>query len=92
MSEIGAVADAAGRAVVSMFLVLGVGVTFAYCGKIDQQGLASMAETINFIFVPAILFNSMGQSLSIDAMRQAWTLVVVGLLTAPVSALASYPM
>ena len=45
---IGAVADAAARAVASMFVVLGVGVAFAYAGKLDKEGLKALGVTINW--------------------------------------------
>ena len=46
--SIGAIADAAARAVASMFLVLGVGVAFALAGKLDKDGLKAIGVTINW--------------------------------------------
>lgn len=48
MADFGAIADAAARAVASMFIVLGVGVVFAYAGKVDTEGLRAIGVTINW--------------------------------------------
>ena len=47
-ADIGATADAAARAVASMFIVLGVGVVFALAGKLDREGLRAIGVTINW--------------------------------------------
>lgn len=43
------------------------------------------------MFVPAILFDSFGAGLSVEAIKTLWVVAVIGLLTAPLSALVSYP-
>lgn len=47
-SSLGAIADAAARAVASMFVVLGFGAGFAYAGKLDTEGLRSLGLCINW--------------------------------------------
>jgi len=47
-AQIGAIADAAARAVASMFIVLGVGVALALAGKLDKEGLKAIGITINW--------------------------------------------
>ena len=48
MATIGAVADAAARAVASMFIVLICGVIFTYTDKLDAEGLRAIGVTINW--------------------------------------------
>jgi hypothetical protein len=45
---LGAIADAAARNVASMFVVLGIGASFAYAGKLDAAGLRAIGVTINW--------------------------------------------
>jgi hypothetical protein len=47
-ANLAAIADAAARAVASMFIVLGIGVGFAYAGKLDTEGLRAIGVTINW--------------------------------------------
>ena len=47
-TDFGAIADAAARAVASMFVVLAIGVTFTLSGKLDSDGLRAIGVTINW--------------------------------------------
>jgi len=49
-------------------------------------------NTHHRIFVPAILFDSFGAGLSVEALQSLWVVAIIGLVTVPISAIISYPM
>lgn len=91
MTDIGPIASASFRAVLSMLVVLLVGVTFAYFKKIDRQGLASVGQALNYLYIPAIMFYSFANGLSIEVFESAWSLIILGGVTIPLSAVVAYP-
>jgi predicted permease len=92
-TTVGTIAEASGRAVASMFIVLLVGVLFAYFKKIDEPGLKSASVAINYLYVPALLFYSFGLGLTVELLTSgAWMLMIIGLASIPISGLIAYPM
>jgi predicted permease len=91
-SLVATIADTSARAVFTVFCVLFVGVAMAYAGKVDRKGLSVISTTLNYLFVPALLFNSMAQGLSLEALNFAWSLTIVGILVIPITAAIAFPI
>jgi len=88
--HLGAIADASAKAVFTTFVVLLVGVLFAFAGKVDRAGVSVISTTANYIFVPALLFNVFASSLSVGAFAYAWSAVVVGIVAIPVAGVIAW--
>jgi len=89
-TNIGPIADSSARAVFTTFCVLAVGIALAFTGKVDRKGVSVISMTVNYIFVPALLFNVFASSLSVSSFMYAWSLVVIGIVSVPISLIISY--
>lgn len=61
-----------------VFLVSSAGLVLVKYKLIDQDAISSLSQLSKNLFLPALLFISLGGSLSIENLKNTWTLPIIG--------------